>query len=301
MINYSCSTRILSVWSLPFHLRTPRPECQIFRGIQTAKRAAAWGSSVLPRHIPPNAVKEIQVSGLFRKALISLSGSSTAFPEYWPCFSWRCLWGGAEVNGMRLCSFLEEVQLSCKPEAWAGLFRRSRPAGLTDAQLASSSGTRTVWIRIVAGDAPVWHQPSLLDQGRCWLLRGGQEQLPLVNLFCAFISLLLAVSCHWLSATAHSPSPVPSRHAQPVPTSLPAAGPTSPPQLAAAPYCGNYYLWWIFSVHYVSRVQYHLSQYQVPTAWAEAHGNTPLFHMYTHPTLMQGWTEGEGSKVAGTY
>lgn len=42
----------------------------------------------------------------------------------------------------------------------------------------------------------------------------------------------------------------------------------------------------------MSRVQYHLSQYQVPTVWAEAHGNTPLFHMYTHPTLMQGWTEG---------
>lgn len=29
-------------------------------------------------------------------------------------------------------------------------------------------------------------------------------------------------------------------------TSLPAAGPTFPPQLAAAPYCGNYYLLWIF-------------------------------------------------------
>lgn len=107
------------------------------------------------------------------------------------------------------------------------------------------------WPRSQAGDAPVCHQPSLLDQGRYRLLRGGQEQLPLVKLFCAFISLLLAVSCHWLPAMALSPSPVPSLHAQPVPTSLPAAGPTLPPQLAAAPYCGNYYLLWIFSVHYV--------------------------------------------------
>lgn len=47
---------------------------------------------------------------------------------------------------------------------------------------------------------------------------------------------------------ALSPSPVPSLHAQPMPTSLPAAGPTFPPQLAAAPYCGNYYLLWIVSV-----------------------------------------------------
>lgn len=253
-----------------------------------AKRAAAWGSSVLPRHIPPNAIKEIQVSGLFRKALISLLGSSTPFLEYWPCFSWKCLWGGAEVNGMRLCTFLEEVGLSCKPEAWAGLLPCSRPAGLSDAQLTSSGGTRAAWVHTVAGDAPVWHQPSLLDLGRCWLLRGGQEQLPLVNLFCAFISLLLAVSWHWMPATARSPSPVPSRNAQPVPTSLPAAGPTSPPQLAAAPYCGNYYLWWIFSVHYVSRVQCHLSQYQSPTEWAEAHSNALLFHTYTHQALTQG-------------
>lgn len=97
---------------------------------------------------------------------------------------------------------------------------------------------------------------------------------------------------------ALSPSPVPSLHAQPVPTSLPAAGPSFPPQLAAAPYCGNYYLLWIFSVHYVSRVQYCLNQYQGPTVWAEARSNTVLFHS----TLTQGQTEGEGVKVTvGTY
>lgn len=132
--------------------------------------------------------------------------------------------------------------------------------GLSTRVLWLQHGTcEQCWPRTLAGDAPVCHQPSLLDQGRYRLLRGGQEQLPLVNLFCAFISLFLAVSCHWLPAMALSPSPVPSLHAQPVPTSLPAAGPTFPPQLAAAPYCGNYYLLWIFSVHYVSRVQYCLN------------------------------------------
>lgn len=101
---------------------------------------------------------------------------------------------------------------------------------------------------------------------------------------------------------ALSPSPVPSLHAQPAPTSLPAAGPTLPPQLAAAPYCGNYYLLWIFSVHYVSRVQYSLNHYQGPTVWAEAHGHTQLFHIDILLTLMQGETEGKGVKVAiGTY
>lgn len=153
-------------------------------------------------------------------------------------------------------------------------------------------------LHTLAGDAPVCHQPSLLDRSCYQLLRGRQEQLPLVNLFCAFISLFLAVSCHWLPAMALSPSPVPRLHAQPVPTSLPAAGPSFPPQLAAAPYCGNYYLLWIFSVHYVSRVQYCLNQYQGPTVWAEARSNTLLFHS----TLTQGQTEGEGVKVTvGTY
>ena len=95
---------------------------------------------------------------------------------------------------------------------------------------------------------------------------------------------------------------MPSLHAQPEPTSLPAAGPTFPPQLAAAPYCDNYYLLWIFSVHYVSRVQYCLNQYQGPTVWAEARSNTELFPIYIHLTLTQGKTEGEGVKVAvGTY
>lgn len=66
-------------------------------------------------------------------------GQPYSFQEYWPCFSWRCLWGDAEGTRMSLCSFLEEVRLSCKPEACVGWLPCDRFAWLTDTHPLSSS------------------------------------------------------------------------------------------------------------------------------------------------------------------
>lgn len=151
MINFNC-TWWLDCWvcamcskadfCLPYHLGNPSTKHQAFQGIQTNNSIAVWGSSVLPEHFSVDEIKETWASGGSEKhwpcawqSLLHLH----SFLEYWPCFSWRCIWGDVEGKRMGLSSFLEEVWVSCKPEVCAGLFPCSRLAWLTHTPPASSS------------------------------------------------------------------------------------------------------------------------------------------------------------------
>lgn len=99
-------------------------------------------------------------------------GELYSFQEYWPCFSWRRLWGDAEGNRMSLCSFLEELRLSCKPEACAGLLPCGMLAWLTDTRPASSSMVRVssvghaLWLAMLlfAISLPSWIRAAT----DCW-------------------------------------------------------------------------------------------------------------------------------------
>lgn len=79
----------------------PSTKCQSFWGIQTNNSAAVWGSSVLPGHFSVDEIKETWASGGSEKhwpcAYQPLSDLHS-FLEYWPCFSWRCVWGDVEGN-----------------------------------------------------------------------------------------------------------------------------------------------------------------------------------------------------------
>lgn len=162
-----CAVCSKAVFHLPYQLGTPSAKCQTFRGIQTAKSAAVWGSSELRGHFSPNEIKEPWASGCFRKALtrfLSVSWGAVLISGVLTLLQRRCLWGDAEENRMSLCSFLEEVWLSCKPEACAGLLPFGRLAWLADTSPASSSMVRvssvghTLWLAMLlfAISLPSW-------------------------------------------------------------------------------------------------------------------------------------------------
>lgn len=58
-----------AVFHLPYHLGTPGAKRQTFRGIQTTKSAAVWGSSELRGHFFPNEINQTWASGPSRKVL----------------------------------------------------------------------------------------------------------------------------------------------------------------------------------------------------------------------------------------